>query len=71
MISAALSGARWTFPVVYQGKDKTFFFVSYEGLRLIAPQAANVNYVPDATLRASAPAPLDQALNSLPAPERS
>ena len=34
-------------PGLYNGKDKTFFFVSYEGLRLTAPQAATVNYVPD------------------------
>ena len=27
-------------PGLYNGKDKTFFFVSYEGLRLTAPQAA-------------------------------
>ena len=42
-------------PGLYNGKDKTFFFVSYEGLRLTQPQAATVNYVPDAALRASAP----------------
>ena len=53
-------------PGLYHGKDKTFFFVSYEGLRLIAPQPATPNYVPDAVLRASAPAPLNQALNAFP-----
>ena len=42
-------------PHVYNGKDKTFFFVSYEGLRLTAPQAATINYVPDALLRSTAP----------------
>jgi hypothetical protein len=52
--------------VFYHGKDKTFFFVSYEGLRLIQPQAATVDYVPDATLRASAPSPLNQVLNAWP-----
>src|SRR3989441_673108 len=30
-------------PHLYNGKDKTFFFVSYEGLRLIQPQAAPNN----------------------------
>ena len=53
-------------PHLYDGKDKTFFFVSYEGLRLIAPQAATPNYVPDAALRASTPAPLNQVLNAFP-----
>ena len=53
-------------PALYNGRDKTFFFVSYEGLRLAAPQAATVNFVPDATLRSSAPASLGQALNAFP-----
>src|SRR6266404_2598993 len=30
-------------PGLYNGKDKTFFFVSYEGLRLTSPQAASLN----------------------------
>ncbi len=55
-------------PGAYDGKDKTFFFVSYEGLRLIAPKAATISYVPDAALRANAPSPLDQALNAFAAP---
>jgi hypothetical protein len=53
-------------PYLYNGKDKTFFFVSYEGLRLTAPQAAAVNFVPDAALRAGAPSPVNQALNAYP-----
>ncbi|MGA7566946.1 MAG: carboxypeptidase regulatory-like domain-containing protein, partial [Terriglobales bacterium] len=53
-------------PSVYHGKDKTFFFVSYEGLRLTQPQAASINYVPDAALRAGAPAALQQVLNAFP-----
>ena len=55
-------------PGLYHGKDKTFFFVSYEGLRLTAPQAATANFVPDLALRAAAPAPLNQALNAFPLP---
>ena len=55
-------------PKLYDGKDKTFFFVSYEGLRLTAPQPATVSVVPSASLRASAPAPLKQALNAFPLP---
>jgi hypothetical protein len=55
-------------PHVYDGKDKTFFFVSYEGLRLTAPQAGTINYVPDAALRAAAPTALQPALNAFPVP---
>src|SRR2546425_1000746 len=38
-------------PRFYNGKDKTFFFVSYEGLRLIQPQAASTSSVPDLCMR--------------------
>jgi len=65
-------------PGLYHGKDKTFFFVSYEGLRLTAPRAASVYYVPDLCLRgvaasctgtsAPAPAALQPALNAFPLP---
>jgi Carboxypeptidase regulatory-like domain/TonB dependent receptor-like, beta-barrel/TonB-dependent Receptor Plug Domain len=65
-------------PGLYQGKDKTFFFVSYEGLRLSAPQAATASFVPDLCLRgeaakctgtnAPAPVSLQSALNAFPAP---
>jgi outer membrane receptor protein involved in Fe transport len=53
-------------PRFYEGKDKTFLFMSYEGLRLVQPQAATVNFVPDSALRAAAPAPLSQVLNAFP-----
>jgi Carboxypeptidase regulatory-like domain/TonB-dependent Receptor Plug Domain/TonB dependent receptor len=53
-------------PGLYNGRDKTFFFVSYEGLRLAAPQAANASFVPDTALRASAPRALQQVLNAFP-----
>src|SRR6266851_4617533 len=59
-------GAPVRIPGLYNGKDKTFFFVSYEGLRLTSPQPASINYVPDASLRVAAPAPLNQALNAFP-----
>ena len=55
-------------PGLYDGKDKTFFFVSYEGLRLTAPQPASAAFVPDLTLRANTPAPLNQVLNGFPLP---
>src|SRR5437762_730071 len=53
-------------PYLYNGKDKTFFFVSYEGLRLTQPQAATPIFVPDNALRAAAPTPLNQVLNAFP-----
>lgn len=61
-------GGPVTIPHVYSGRDRTFFFLSYEGLRLEQPQAATVNYVPDAVLRANAPAPLNLVLNAFPLP---
>jgi len=44
-------------PNLYDGKDKTFFFVSYEGLRLTAPQAATANFVPDLCMRGTGACP--------------
>jgi len=61
-------GGPVTIPGLYNGNDKTFFFVSYEGLRLAAPQAATTSFVPDPTLRAIAPSPLNQVLNAFPVP---
>ena len=61
-------GAPVKIPGLYDGKDKTFFFVSYEGLRLVAPRAANVTYVPDASLRSSAPVALQPLLDAFPIP---
>lgn len=64
-------------PGLYNGKDRSFFFVSYEGLRLNAPHAATVNFVPDLCMRGvgtcpsgrnPAPSALQQALNAFPVP---
>lgn len=55
-------------PKLYDGKDKTFFFVSYEGLRLTQPTEATLQYVPSNSLRSSAPSPLQPALNAFPLP---
>ncbi len=52
----------------YDGTDKTFFFMAYEGLRLMQPQPAAVTYAPDAGLRQSAPAALQPVLNAFPLP---
>jgi hypothetical protein len=38
-------------PSLYDGKDKTFFFFSYEGLRLTTPQPASSSFVPDLCMR--------------------
>jgi hypothetical protein len=55
-------------PGLYHGRDHTFFFGSYEGLRLTEPTAAFVQYVPDTYLRANAPAALQSLLNAFPLP---
>jgi hypothetical protein len=55
-------------PHLYNGKDKTFFFFSYEGLRLWEPQGFQRNAVPDLTLRQTAPAALQPVLNAMPLP---
>ena len=44
-------------PRLYNGKDKTFFFVSYEGLRLIQPRPSTTFPVPDPCMRGSGPCP--------------
>src|SRR5206468_2148002 len=48
-------------------KDKTFFFFSYEGLRLRLPQTALTN-VPDLTARQNAIPALQPFLNAYPQP---
>ena len=64
-------------PHAYNGKSKSFFFFSYEGLRLVSPQAATPVEVPDNCLRgitsactmtggSSAPAALLPLLNAFP-----
>lgn len=53
-------------PRLYNGKDKTFFFVSYEGLRLTQPQAADIQYVPDTYMRQQADPALQPILNAFP-----
>ena len=55
-------------PRVYSGKNRSFFFGSYEGLRLIQPQAASIEYVPDAFMRQQAPPALQSILGAFPLP---
>jgi hypothetical protein len=54
----------------YDGRNKTFFFAFYEGMRLNSPQAAILTGVPSRSLRQSAPASLQPILNSYPVPNR-
>ena len=53
--------------VGYNGRNKTFFFLSYEGLRLRQPQTEN-RVVLAARVRQIAPAALRPVLNALPTP---
>lgn len=56
-------------PGLYDGRNRTFFFVSYEGLRLRTPQEAVITGVPTLELRNNlAPAELRPLLNSFPLP---
>jgi hypothetical protein len=55
-------------PKLYNGKDKTFFFVSYEGLRLTQPQTATLESVPDLNLRANSASAITPILNAFPLP---
>lgn len=60
-----LGGPIWL-PKLYDGRNRSFFFFSYEGLRLTQPQAATTYYVPSASLRQSSPATLQPVLNAFP-----
>lgn len=55
-------------PGLYDGQDKTFFFFSYEGLRLRQPQNQLV-LVPTLATRASAVPAAAQYLNAFPKPD--
>lgn len=54
-------------PGFYSGKDRTFFFFSYEGLRLSQPQT-RVTDVPTVAARQAAPAATRPFLNAYPLP---
>jgi Carboxypeptidase regulatory-like domain/TonB dependent receptor/TonB-dependent Receptor Plug Domain len=61
-------GGPLSIPKLYSGKDRTFFFFSYEGLRLSQPEPATVSYVPTLGFRNAAPAALQPVLNAFPLP---
>jgi hypothetical protein len=54
-------------PYVYNGKDKTFFFVSYEHLQLLLPNFEQ-SYVPTAAMRQAAAPSVETFLNAFPLP---
>lgn len=57
-------------PRIYSGKDSTFFFFSYEGLRLLLPTFGEVN-LPTREFRQSAGNGVQPFLNSFPIPNGS
>jgi hypothetical protein len=60
-------GGPVTVPHLYAGKDRTFYFVSYEALRLLQPAQFSTN-VPTADFRQLAAPDVAQLLNALPLP---
>jgi hypothetical protein len=54
-------------PKLYDGRNRTFFFFSYEGLRLLLPTTANFG-IPSLELRQAAPPALQPFLNMFPLP---
>ncbi len=62
-----IGGPIWI-PKLYDGRSRSFFFVSYEGLRLTQPTEAAVQYVPDNYLRQQATGALQSVLNAFPIP---
>jgi hypothetical protein len=54
-------------PHIYDGRDRTFFFAAYEGLRLRSPQSA-VTDVPSYAVRETAVPAMQPFLNAFPLP---
>lgn len=61
-------GGPLSIPGLYNGKDRTFFFFSYEGLRLLLPAGTVTDQYPDANLRQNAPVALQPFLDAWPIP---
>ena len=55
-------------PKVYNGKNRTFFFLSYEGLRLIQPVISVPSRVPSLAARSQATGTLKNLLEAYPLP---
>ncbi len=60
-----LGGPVWL-PRLYDGRQRTFFFGAYEGLRLTQPTAASIQYVPDSYMRQQAVPVMQPILNAFP-----
>jgi hypothetical protein len=60
-----VGGPVWI-PRLYSGRNQTFFFASYEGLRLTQPTAATIQYVPDVFMRQQAVDAMRPILNAFP-----
>ncbi len=52
---------------IYDGRNRTYFFASYEGLRLLQP-LVGIAAVPSSSARRQAPEPIKPILNAYPAP---
>ena len=63
----SLGGPIWI-PRLYDGRDRSFFFVAYEGLRLTLPTAATIQYVPDLFMREQAVPSMQPILDAFPLP---
>jgi len=61
-------GGPITIPHLYSGRDRSFFFFSYEGIRLVQPVAATTQYVPALAVRSAAPSPTKEILDAFPVP---
>jgi hypothetical protein len=61
-------GGPISIPRLYSGRNRSYFFFSYEGLRLVQPTAATAQYVPSLAVRAAAPSPTKEILNAFPLP---
>jgi carboxypeptidase family protein/TonB-dependent receptor-like protein len=55
----------------YNGRNRTFFFFSYEGVRLLQPQTKTGYNVPSLAARQAAPASIQSYLNAFPLPNGS
>lgn len=55
-------------PGLYDGRDRTFFFATYEGLRLRVPGTIFTARVPSVAARAAATGPFRDVLNAFPLP---
>jgi hypothetical protein len=55
-------------PRLYNARNKSFFFGSYEGLRLTQPTAATTQYVPVSAIRTGSAAAAQPVFNAFPLP---